>query len=149
MSKQVAEAIVYLADAIRETFGDNPLVVLAAPDEIQIEAPGLLDVIDKIVEHTSNKEATSADLEQFKQEPPESDEDEPEDEVSPAKQKEAVRTALGDLQTATNVKTAKAILNSFDATSIGKLNVEDYAEVIKACKEAAHDAKYPDDDIPH
>ena len=145
MSKQVAEAIVYLADAIKETFGANPLGAGSVHDEIQTEAPGLLEAIDKIVEHTSNKKAeTEADLEQFKQEPPESDEaeDEPEaEEVSPAKQKEAVRNALSALQDATDVKTAKAVLASFnDATSIGKLKVEDYADVIKACKEAMQDA---------
>ena len=130
MSKQVAEAIVYLADAIKETFGDNPLVGRTGSDDAKRMAK--IQSNYKVVK-------TSADLEQFKQEPPES-EDPPEDELSPAKQKEAVRKALGDLQTATDVKTAKAVLNSFDATSIGKLNVEDYAEVIKACKEAAQDA---------
>jgi len=137
MSKQVAEAIVYLADAIKETFGTNPLVVRTAHDEIQ-KGTDLLETVDKIIEHTSNREVTLTALEQFKQEPPESDEDEDEsetEEVSPAKQKEAVRNALAALQDATDVPTAKALLNSFgDATSIGKLKVEDYPDVIKACK---------------
>jgi|GEM_PF-3296574 len=144
MSKQVAEAIVYLADAIKETFGDNPLVVRTVHDEIQI-GTDLLETVDKTLEVIdANTEKTSADLAAFKEEPIEDEADEveaaPEDEVSPAKQKEAVRTALGELQTATDVKTAKTLLNSFDATSIGKLKPEDYQDVIQACKEAIEDA---------
>ena len=49
MSKQVAEAIVYRADAIKETFGTNPLVVRTVHDEIQ-KGTDLLETVDKTLE---------------------------------------------------------------------------------------------------
>jgi len=136
MSKQVAEAIIYLADAIRETFGGTLVGVEA--DQETLNAKEEVSSAD-----TEAPEKEPADLAQFKAEPEVEREEVPEvsDPVSPAKLKEAVRNALSALQVATDPKTAKALLNSFSgATSIGKLNPDDYEDVIKACEEAVEDA---------
>ena len=141
MSKQVAEAIHDLANAIRETFGDQSRT-LKSTGTIDVDtAEGVILVPAADITETS--EGESADLAQFKAEPEVEREEveEKSDPVSPAKLKEAVRNALGALQAATDPATAKALLKSFnDATSIGKLNPDDYEDVIKACEEAVEDA---------
>ena len=48
--------------------------------------------------------------------------------------KEDVKTALVALQDAEGVQVAKGVLKDFDATSVGTLDEDQYAAVIKACK---------------
>lgn len=47
--------------------------------------------------------------------------------------KEDVRTALQALQKSTDASTAKAVLQTYGATTLGTLDTDNYAKVIEAC----------------
>jgi hypothetical protein len=49
--------------------------------------------------------------------------------------KETVRAALGEVQETHGVASAKEILSEFDAPTIGKLDSDDYQEVLDRCAE--------------